>query len=251
MIRTERIDLEPAFVLHSRRYRETSLLIEIFGRDSGRLGVVARGALRPKSRMRGLLQPFIPLLLSWRGRGDLATLTGAEAQGEIAPTQGSAALIGFYVNELLLHFLHRHDPEPNLFEIYHRTLLRIAGDGDPEPPLRIFEKRLLQATGYALQLEREAQSGARIVPKARYIYRPDSGPEPWDPRRHSGVSISGATLLALSSEDLFERDTLREAKHLMRRVIAARSGEKTLISRNLWRRRRSDAVGYTEGERRR
>ncbi|MBF2760150.1 MAG: DNA repair protein RecO [Ectothiorhodospiraceae bacterium AqS1] len=242
MIRSERIDLEPAFILHSRRYRETSLLIEAFGRDSGRLGVVAKGALRPKSRMRGLLQPFIPLLLSWRGRGDLATLTGAEAQGEIVPTPGATALIGFYVNELLLHFLHRHDPEPNLFEVYHRTLLRIACEEDPEPSLRIFEKRLLQATGYALQLEREAVSGARIMPEGRYIYRPDSGPEPWDPHRHGGVVISGATLLALSSEELLERDTLREAKQLMRRVIAARSGEKTLISRNLWPRRRPDTA---------
>ncbi|WP_025771523.1 DNA repair protein RecO [Thioalkalivibrio sp. HK1] len=239
MIRTERIDLEPAFVLHSRRYRETSLLIEAFGHDSGRLAVVARGALRPKSRMRGLLQPFIPLLISWRGRGELATLTAAEAQGEIVPTQGSATLIGFYVNELLLHFLHRHDPEPDLFETYRRTLQRIALEEDPEPSLRIFEKRLLQATGYALQLEREAKSGARIVPDARYIYRPDSGPEPWDPRRHSGAGISGETLLALSEERLSKRDTLREAKQLMRRVIFAHSGEKTLISRNLWRRRRS------------
>ncbi len=242
MLRTERIDLEPAFVLHSRRYRETSLLLEAFGRDSGRFGLVARGALRPKSRMRGLLQPFIPLLISWRGRGDLATLTGVEVQGEVVPVQGSAALIGFYVNELVLRFLHRHDPEPSLFEIYRRTLSRIARKESPEPSLRIFEKRLLQATGYALMLEREARSGAKIVPDGRYIYRPDSGPELWDPRRHSGLSVSGATLLALSSEELFERDTLREAKRLMRRVIAARSGEKTLLSRNLWRRRRPDAA---------
>ena len=161
MSKLERIDLEPALVLHARPWRESSLLVEAFSRGHGRLGLVARGARRPKSRMRGLLQPFIPLLLSWRGRGELATLTGADTEGSFSPLAGSAAIIGLYINELLLRFLHRHDPEPMLFDHYLVALDGIARGNDPEPILRIFEKRLLEAAGYALELKREGRSAWR------------------------------------------------------------------------------------------
>ena len=107
--------------------------------------MIARGARRPKSRMRGLLQPFVPLLLSWRGRGELATLTSAETGGIVLPPAGSAVVVGFYLNELVLRFLHRHDPEPTLFDHYRAALDAISHGSDPEPVLRIFEKRLLQA----------------------------------------------------------------------------------------------------------
>ena len=237
MSKLERIDLEPALVLHARPWRETSLLVEAFSRGHGRLGVIARGARRPKSRMRGVLQPFIPLLLSWRGRGDLATLTGAEAAGGVIPLAGSAAIVGFYVNELLLNFLHRHDPEPMLFDHYRAALDRIAHADDPEPVLRIFEKRLLQAVGYALELEREANSGVAIDPEGRYRYTMDSGPERWSDGTRPGVCVSGSTLLALArEEELADRRALREAKHLMRSLIDEHCGGRVLASRRLWRR---------------
>ena len=127
--------------------------------------------------MRGLLQPFAPLLLSWRGRGELATVTGAEAVGGTMPLTGSAAIIGLYLNELLQRFVHRHDPEPALFDHYHGTLDRIARSSDPEPALRIFEKRLLETVGYALELEREADSGRPIEPGVRYRYTIGCGTE--------------------------------------------------------------------------
>ena len=237
MSKLERIDLEPALVLHARPWRETSLLVEAFSRGHGRLGVIARGARRPKSRMRGVLQPFIPLLLSWRGKGELATLTGAEAAGGVIPLAGSAAIVGFYVNELLLNFLHRHDPEPMLFDHYRAALDRIAHTDDPEPVLRIFEKRLLQAVGYALELEREANSGIAIDPEGRYRYTTDSGPERWSDGTRPGVCVSGSTLLALArEEDLADRRALREAKHLMRSLIDEHCGGRVLASRRLWRR---------------
>jgi len=231
-----RIDMEPALVLHARPWRETSLLVEAFSRGYGRLGLIARGARRPKSRMRGLLQPFIPLLLSWRGHGELATLTGAETDGRVLPLAGSAAIVGFYVNELLLRFLYRHDPEPVLFDHYRAALDRIAHEKDPEPILRIFEKRLLQAVGYALELERATDSGAAIEPEGRYRYTAGSGPERWPGRASSGVCVSGSTLLALAREEITDRRTLREAKHLMRSVIDAHCGGRTLAARRLWRR---------------
>ena len=235
MSKLERIDLEPALVLHARAWRETSLLVEAFSRGHGRLGLIARGARRPKSRLRGLLQPFIPLLLSWRGKGELATLTGAETTGGVVLLAGSAAIVGFYVNELLLRFLHRHDPEPILFDQYRAALDRIARVDDPEPVLRIFEKRLLQAVGYALELEREANSRVAIDPEGRYRYTTDSGPERWSSDTSPGVCVRGSTLLALAREQLTDRHTLREAKHLMRSIIDAHCGGRVLASRSLWR----------------
>ena len=232
----ERVDLDPAFVLHTRSWRETSLLVEALSRNHGRLGLIARGARRPKSAVRGLLQPFTPLLLSWRGRGELATLTGAESDGAAQPLAGSAAIVGFYVNELVLRFLHRHDPEPVLFGHYRAALGAIAHAEDPEPALRIFEKRLLQAAGYALELEREARSGRAIEPDGRYRYTAGAGPEPWSDETGPGVCVSGSTLLALARETLAERRALREAKRLLRSVIDEHCGGRALASRALWRR---------------
>ena len=186
--------------------------------------------------MRGLLQPFTPLLLSWRGRGELATLTDVEIEGGVVPLLGSAAIIGFYVNELLLRFLHRHDPEPILFGHYRAALDGIADVDDPEPVLRIFEKRLLQALGYALELERETHSGTAIEPEGRYRYTTDSGPERWSNDPRPGVCVSGSTLLALAREQIADRRTLREAKHLMRSIIDEHCGGQALVSRTLWRR---------------
>ena len=235
MSKLERIDLEPALVLHARPYRETSLIVEAFSRGHGRLGLIARGARRPKSKIRGLLQPFVPLLLSWRGKGELATLTGADAEGGVPPLVGSTAIVGFYVNELLVRLLHRHDPEPMLFDHYREALDGIAHAGDPEPILRIFEKRLLQAVGYALELEREADSGTAIEPEGLYRYTTDSGPERWSGSASPGVCVSGATLLALASEQITDRRTLREAKRLMRFIIDEHCGGRALASRRLWR----------------
>ena len=232
----ERVDLEPAFVLHARSWRETSLLVEAFSRGHGRLGMIARGARRPKSRMRGLLQPFVPLLLSWRGRGELATLTSAETAGIVLPPAGSAVVVGFYLNELVLRFLHRHDPEPTLFDHYRAALDAISHGSHPEPVLRIFEKRLLQATGYALELEREARSGLAIEPDANYRYTTDAGPEPWTNGTGAGVCVSGSTLLALARENLADRRALREARQLLRSIIDEHCGGRAFASRSLWRR---------------
>jgi len=232
----ERVDLEPAFVLHARSWRETSLLVETFSRSHGRLGMIARGARRPKSRMRGLLQPFMPVLLSWRSRGELATLTGAETGGIVLPPAGSALIVGFYLNELVLRFLHRHDPEPTLFDHYRAALDAISQGNDPEPVLRIFEKRLLQAAGYALELEREARSGLAIEPDASYRYTTDAGPEPWSDGTDTGVCVRGTTLLALAREDLADRRALREARRLLRSIIDEHCGGRAFASRSLWRR---------------
>jgi DNA repair protein RecO (recombination protein O) len=118
----KRVELEPAFVLHTRVYRETSLIVEVFGRDTGRFGLVAKGARRPKSALRGMLQSFHPLLLSWSGSGELGLLTGAEPDGYMRPLAGKALFSGFYINELLMRLMHRHDPHPELFHYYRHAI---------------------------------------------------------------------------------------------------------------------------------
>ena len=231
-----RFALEPAYVLHTRPFRESSLTLEALTRDHGRLGLVARGARRPRSKMRGLLQPFTPLLLSWGGRGDLATLTGVEPWGATVTVAGAAAMVGFYVNELVLRFVHRHDPEPALFEHYRDAIEGVASGGDPEPVLRMFEKHLLQSVGYALELEREAESGAAIRPELRYRYTPDAGPRRWTDDSSPEVCVSGATLLALAGGRLTDRRVLQESKLLMRSIIDTHCAGRPLESRKLWRR---------------
>ncbi|MFB9122393.1 DNA repair protein RecO [Paraburkholderia dipogonis] len=139
-----RIAEQPAFVLHSYPYRETSLIIDVLSRDHGRLALVAKGAKRPHSALRGVLQTFQPLALSWSGKSEVRTLTGAEWVGGMLPLAGDALLCGFYVNELLVKFCAREDPHPQLFHHYVVTMTRLAHDEPPVQVLRSFERVLLR-----------------------------------------------------------------------------------------------------------
>jgi len=149
-----RIAEQPAFVLHSYPYRETSLIIDVLSRDHGRIALVAKGAKRPHSALRGVLQTFQPLALSWSGKSEMRTLTGAEWVGGMLPLTGGALLCGFYVNELLVKFCAREDPHPQLFHHYVVTMTRLAHDEPPVQVLRSFERVLLRETGYAMALRR-------------------------------------------------------------------------------------------------
>lgn len=235
-----RIELEPAFVLHTRPYRETSLIVEAFGRDAGRLGLVAKGARRPRAGLRGALQPFRPLLLSWAGRGDLGVLTGAEPDGFVRPLAGAALFSGLYMNELLMRLTHRHDPHPELFHYYRDALASLAEEPATEAVLRIFEKHLLESIGYGLVLDREVRSGEPIRDADRYRYDMDRGPVGGD---GEGIRVSGATLLSLARERLESEQALDEAKRLMRAVLGRYLGDKPLATRSLFRPRGADVGG--------
>src|SRR5487761_900379 len=165
-----RIQDEFAFVLHSYPFRETSLVLEVFSRQHGRIPLVARGARRPKSALRGLLMSFQPLSLSWFGKHELRTLHSAEWQGGQPQLQGTALLCGFYLNELLLNLMARDDPHESLFDYYQQTLQRLAQESDHAFTLRCFEKHMLQELGYALLLETEAGGSRPIVPTRTYRY---------------------------------------------------------------------------------
>src|SRR5512145_1710613 len=155
-----KVDSQPAFVLHTYPFRETSLIVEVFSRDFGRVALMARGARRPRSALRGLLLAFQPLELGWAGRGEVQTLMKAEWQGGQPLLTGRALFCGYYLNELLMHLLPREDAHERLFSVYAETLRRFAGRLQ-EADLRCFERALLQELGYGLTLERDAK-GAPI-----------------------------------------------------------------------------------------
>ena len=168
-----RVQSQQAFLLHSRPFRETSLIIEVFSRQHGRIGLLARGVRNPKSRKRALMMPFQPLLLAWSGKGELPLLTGAEATGPARELLSEQRYVAFYLNELLLKLLHRHDAHESLFDVYSAILDELYQGVDIQHALRRFEKELLSQTGYGLILHHEAESSRPISVDCRYQYLAD------------------------------------------------------------------------------
>jgi DNA repair protein RecO (recombination protein O) len=230
-----RVDQEAAFVLHATRYRETSLLVEIFSRQHGRIGLVARGASRPKSGLRAILSPFLPLVVNWSGKGELATLCGAETDASAINLAGEALFCGLYMNELLVRVLHRHDPHELLYDRYVSSLLRLQGAHTMAETLRIFEKHLLQQLGYGLVLEHEVARNLPIDAEVVYDYLPERGPVVDSGSEVLGVRVRGATLLALAAEHIADPDLLHESRQLMRACLAPHLGDRPLHSRKLFR----------------
>ena len=228
-----RVSLEPSYVLHGRAYQESSLLLEVLARDHGRLGLVARGARGGRSRWKNMLQPFRPLLLSWNLRGELGTLTGADQVASPPALTGEALFCGLYANELLMRFLQRGDPHPDLFEWYREMLTTLAAGRPTQPVLRVFEYRLLDAAGFGLQLDHEADSDEPLSADTWYLYLPERGPVRRDLAEDADELVSGAALLALKSGEP-AAPHLRELKTLMRRLIRHHLGDRALKSQQLF-----------------
>ena len=263
---SQMIQLQPAFVLHRRDYRNTSLLLDVFSARFGRQGLVAKGARRRSAPAGPLLQPFRPLLLSWSGRGELHTLTGVEAAAAPIALSGSGLLCGFYLNELLQRVLARDDSHVQLFDSYTGALQALAPESesefgpefgsepDPEPKpeserdegaiLRRFELQLLQQLGYGLVLDHCVDDGSPIEPSCRYRVHPESGPHypdtVTDDNAGSGLQseppaplLHGSTLLGLASGEL---DPLgqREARELLRAALRPLLGDRPMHSRRLY-----------------
>jgi len=237
MAGSTRVADRPGFILHSYPYSETSLLVEAFTREHGRLPLIAKGAKRPQSAWRGALLAFQPLLLSWSGRGDVKTLVGAEWQGGLPLLAGRALACGFYLNELLLKLLAREDPHPGLFDTYREALDGLAGPGDQAACLRRFELRLLSELGYGLSLTHEAESAQPLEPGSRYHYVFERGPMPYS--AHGEVArypeVHGQTLLAMAGEDFADAAVRAEAKALFRALINRMLDRQVLHSRQLLR----------------
>lgn len=215
-----RIEHQPAFILHARAYRETSLLLECLTRDFGRVGLIARGVRRARPRTpRALLQPLLPVRLAWSGRGELATLAQVEAAAPGFDLGGDALLCALYLNELVLRITARQDPHPDLFADYAETLARLARAESQAWTLRRFERDLLAHLGYALVLDVDGD-GVPLDPERDYAYRHEHGPMPWRDAR-DGVRVRGVALLALARDAMPAAEHLPPLRRLMRGVIAA------------------------------
>lgn len=227
-------ETEEAYVLHGHAYRESSMLLEVFTRRFGRMSMVARGARRPRSALRGALLAFQRLQLSWYGRGEVRTLTRAEWLGGQKLLAGEALLCGYYLNELLLRLLAREDPHEGLFDCYQRALQGLSAGTESAPVLRAFEKALLKELGYAMPLEREAQGGGGIDPDKTYTYDPERGPIELAGGA-AGPQFAGSTLLAIARDDYRDAQTQQQAKLLMRMLINHRLDYQPLRSRRIFK----------------
>lgn len=232
MSTSRRVENAPAWLLHHRPFRDTSRILDILSRDYGRLSLVARGARSAKSRLQGILRPFIPLSLSWVMRSDLGTLTGADMSATAFTLSGDALLSGYYVNELLLKFQHQHDPQPGIFDLYGTTVARLSAGGSVAASLRQFEMELLRMLGYALNLDHDTESQQALHADSLYEYRVDQGPVPVSDRRGPRV-YTGAQLGAIREQQFSRPGVLRDAGRLLRDVIAFHLHGKELQSRKV------------------
>jgi DNA repair protein RecO (recombination protein O) len=226
-----RVTGQPGFVLHSYPYKETSLIVELFSRDYGRVALVAKGAKRPHSKLRGALQTFQPLSVSWSGKAEVRTLTAAEWIGGLLPLERSALLCGFYLNELLVKLLARDDPHPGLFNHYVATLNQLAHDEPAPIVLRKFERALLKEIGVGGSFTHSAD-GQPIEPEAVYVVDPERGPRLPHPA-DTAPRVTGKTLLDMEREDYAAPMTQTQSKFLMRSLLAHHLGGAPLNTRQI------------------
>lgn len=227
-----RHQLEPGYLLHQRAYGDADAILDVFSRDYGRLGLIAKGVRSGRSRRAGVLQPFVELLFSWTTRGELGTLRAVEAAQTPPTLAGTAMVSGFYINEILLRLLRRDDPHPGLYDDYRRALQLLAGGTAEVYVLRVFEKQLLEQLGYGLLLAHDLD-GDPIDPQAQYHYLPEAGPQL--AVAADGRTVPGSALLALAQESPQIAAHARELRDLLRQALLPHLGDKPLKSRELYR----------------
>ena len=216
---TRRVDFTPGYLLHHHPWRDTSRILEVLTREHGRLTLFARGVRGATARLAPVLQPFQPLLLSWRGRGEAPQLTAAERAQHCVPLPPQCLLAAFYLNELLLRLTTRHDPLPELFDHYHDTLTQLRAQAPLEPALRRFEKRLLEALGYGVDLLAEARTGKRIEAQRYYHFRAGQGLVPV--AAGSAGALAGSSLLELARDNFGAAQVREDARRLLRAALSA------------------------------
>lgn len=234
------VQQEPAYVLHRRPWRETSLMVDLFALNAGRVTVIARGGNSAKSPLKAQLQPFQPLLLDWTGRSDLKTLTQAEVRPGPALTGTRALYSGLYINELLQRTLPMADPNPRLFAAYIDLLHELAAATDVEPVLRRFEKAFAGELGYSFAWDQTTDTGETVATGVQYYYDPEQGilARPSDTARLQG--LCGETLQALAAGDLESPDCRRVAKRVTRVLVDFLLQGRELNSRRLFTRHRGE-----------
>lgn len=226
---------ERAYVLHTYPFQDTSVVVEAFTRQHGRIGILAKGARRPKSPLRAALLAFQPLSIGWTGRGELPILVRADWVGRQHALGGIAMMCGYYLNELLLKLIQRDDPHEGLFDAYDDALHGLGAGQPSQAVLRRFEISLLREIGYALQLEYEADAGTPIVAERRYAYFPERGAVPTETAGPGtgALELQGQTLLDMARGDFTDPRTASESKVLMRWVIGQHLDQRPLNTRQL------------------
>jgi len=228
-----KVEFSPAFILHQRPYRETSLLVDVFSQQFGRQSLIAKGIRKTKRSQQGIMQLYQPLLLSWSGYGDLHTLTAVEAASARYVLKNNASLCGLYINELLIRFLAVAQPESEIYHAYELALDGLQQQADDEVVLRLFEKRLLLQLGYGLVLDKESETGLPIEATARYLYQANKGLKQCL-KADNRATISGRSLQHLIDETGFDQTSLQEIKQLMRSVLNYYLDGRPLQSRQLF-----------------
>jgi DNA repair protein RecO (recombination protein O) len=230
-----RVDQQPAFVLHSYPWRETSLIVDVLTRDFGRIALVARGAKRPTSQLRGLLSPFNPVAVSWSGRAEIKTMVRVDWLGGLAPLRGDGLLAAFYVNELIVRLLARADPHERLFGSYVQTLRGLAQEGPVnDAVLREFELDLLREIGHLPPLDHCA-AGEPIDAAASYkldhqhgFVRVEDAPADDDV-----LVVHGDTIDALARRDFSDPRAAAASKAILRQLIRYHLEGKPLNTRRI------------------
>lgn len=233
-ITSERIEGQPAFVLHTRPYRETSALVDFLTQDHGRITLMVKGVRQAKSKQRIATQSFSPLSISWAGKGDLKTLTQVEASEYWPLLEGRALCCGMYLNELLVRLVPNRDPVPHLFAVYQLALQSINDTDLEEAMLRLVEHRLLAELGIAPSFSVDMQA-ERLFPQQRYGLIAQQGFYQIDEDgNQQGPAYLGAHLLAIAEDDYGQAEVRATAKKVMRQLIQPLLGDKPLASRALF-----------------
>lgn len=231
-------ELQAAYVLHSKPFRDTSIIAEMFSQTQGRLACVVRGIKNQRSEWRGMMQPFQPLWMGWQGKNELKTLSKLEPRGRALNFSGKTLYSALYLNELLIRLLEREDSIPSIFELYEHTLLQLETSQNQEALLRKFEFKLLDLLGFALTLNRVAKNNEPVEPDNFYIYLPEEGLLPAITREKFSC-FRGSELLAIASEDFSNKNALQSAKILLRQALQQATAHRPILSSRIFSRRRT------------
>ena len=229
-----KIELTPCYILHSRDYRESSLILEIFSREFGRVSLVAKGAKRNKKQLAINFNLYQKYHISWVSKSELGTLVDIDLASLMKSLKPGQIMTGFYMNEIILRLLHKHESHPELFDSYDTTISKLLNDESEQILLRYFEKILLQSLGYGVVLDHDVHTNEAIIAEEEYYYVFDFGPSIETHNARPGIKISGKTLLELNTETLLDTRNINEAKMLFRSILNQYLGDKPLASRQLY-----------------
>ena len=227
-----RIHQEDSFVLRTTPFSESSLIVDVFTRNYGRINLLAKGARRTKSRFRGTICSFQLLQASWSGKGKVPTLTGLTSNAQYVEIGGERLYCSFYMNELIMRLLQDRDPHPDLFDAYYIALERLAEPSNEFHSLRIFEKNLLQEIGYALVLDTEADRKTPLSRNKFYVYDFNAGPLP--AKKEDTNAVTGETLFAIAQEKFLSNRVKSESRNLLARAVENYIDGKALHCRDVY-----------------